>query len=510
MLDDTEKPQAMICLRWMLVMLLSAILPSMAPAQLRLARVFSDRMVLPADKPIPIWGSGIPGKKVIVRLADKEAYSFVEVDSSWQVVLPQRKASARPESLFISMGEETLTYRDILLGDVWLCIGQSNMEWPVSKEMHWQKEIHDAHQPLIRFMNPPPAGRNVFATPFRDSLLERLTVQRFYGWDGWQKCDSLTLPPMSAVAYFFAKRLQQDIDRPIGLINLSIGGAPLESFIGLDAMRSHPRFRVKTEGDWLTNDSLPVWVRERGRQNLGGSNARYADAVGPNHAFKPGFAYASGIVPLAPFPVKGVLVYQGESNAEEWARVVEYGDLFKLLVDEYRKLWKAPRLPFYWVQLSSIERVHWPMFRDVQRQLLEEVDHGGMAVTSDIGSRNDVHPRDKKTVGERLALWALKGTYGRDIEASGPMPAKARYRNGKLVVAFTHAKGGLRTSDGSPPSEFSIDGLSDAPASVKRRRIIILSARKPDFIFYGWKPYSGANLINRSGLPASTFKIPVR
>jgi sialate O-acetylesterase len=133
-----------------------------------------------------------------------------------------------------------------------------------------------------------------------------------------------------------------------------------------------------------------------------------------------------------------------------------------------------------------------------------------MAVTSDIGSRNDVHPRDKKTVGERLALWALKGTYGRDIEASGPMPAKARYRNGKLVVAFTHAKGGLRTSDGSPPSEFSIDGLSDAPASVKRRRIIILSARKPDFIFYGWKPYSGANLINRSGLPASTFKIPVR
>lgn len=482
----------------------------MVPAQLRLADVFSDHMVLPADKPIPVWGSGVPGKKVIVRLADKEAYSFVEVDSSWQVVLPQRKASDRSESLFISMGEENLTYRDILLGDVWLCIGQSNMEWPVSKEMHWQEEIHDAHQPLIRFMNPPPAGRNVFATPFRDSLLERLTVQRFYAWDGWRKCDSLTLPPMSAVAYYFAKRLQQDIDRPIGLINLSIGGAPLESFIGLDDMRGHLRFRSKADGNWLSNDSLPVWVRERGRQNLGEGNARYSDDFGPNHAFKPGFAYASGIVPLAPFPVKGVLVYQGESNAEEWARVVEYGDLFKLLIHGYRKLWKDSSLPFYWVQLSSIERVHWPMFRDVQRRLLDEVNHGGMAVTSDIGSRHDVHPRDKKTVGERLARWALKESYGMDIETSGPMPGKARYRNGKMVVAFTQATGGLATSNDSPPAAFSIDGISDIPAYIKRCRIIILSTRKPDFIFYGWKPYSDGNLINRSGLPASTFKIPVR
>ena len=494
----------------MLVLLLTAAFPSIASAQLRLAGVFSSGMVLPADVPIPVWGSGVPGKKVSARMADKEAHALVAEDSTWHLLLPLGKASDRPVKLSVSMGEETVTCQDILLGDVWLCIGQSNMEWPVSKEMHWKAEIQNARQPLIRIMNPPPAGRNVYGTPFNDSLLDRLTIQRFYGWDGWRQCDSLTLPAMSAVAYYFAKRLVQDIHRPIGLINLSIGGAPLESFIGLDAMRGHSRFRSKTEGDWLTNDSLPVWVRERGRQNLGDSNARYSDDLGPNHAFKPGFAYASGIVPLAPFPVKGVLVYQGESNAEEWARVVEYGELFKLLVDEYRTLWKNPRLPCYWVQLSSIERVYWPMFRDVQRRLLDEVNHGGMAVTSDIGSRNDVHPRDKKTVGERLALWALQETYGRDIEASGPLPRKARYRKGKLVVAFTHAKGGLATSDGTPPSAFSIDGASDAPAYIIGRRVIIPSAPKTDFIFYGWKPYSDANLINRSGLPASTFKIPVR
>ena len=408
LLADPEKPYSVKRLSHCPTFLLFAYLTvSTAFAQLRVSPVFSDRMLLQADKPIVVWGKGLPGKTVTARISNDQARTLVAADSTWELSLPKQKASGHPNRLIVAMEGETVALDDILFGDVWLCIGQSNMEWPMSREKHWDMEKAEADQPMIRFANPPPAGRYVYGVPYGDSLKDRLTTARFYDWDGWRVCDSQTVASMSAVAYYFAKRLRSDIDRPIGLINLSIGGAPLESFIGLDAMERHPRFQGKAKGDWLLNDSLPVWIRERGRQNVGGGNARFEDDMGPNHAFKPGFAYASGIASLSKMPIKGVLVYQGESNAEEEARVREYCELFRLMADGYRKAWRDNRLPFYWVQLSSIERPLWPMFRDVQRRLLDELDHVGMAVTSDVGMRNDVHPRDKRTVGETVSYTHL-------------------------------------------------------------------------------------------------------
>jgi sialate O-acetylesterase len=510
LLAAPEKPHPLTVRGVIGTLSLAFLLPSLAESQLRLERHFSDHMVLQRGRPIVINGFGHPGSRVSVLLDDSKRTTTVSADSTWEVRLPKRRASKRPLKLTVGMDGRSIILDDILIGDVWLCIGQSNMEWPMSREKHWGREKSEALQPLIRFANPPPAGRYVYGVPYGDSLKSRLTSDRFYAWDGWRRCDSQTVASMSAVAYHFAKRVRVSVDVPVGLVNLSIGGAPLESFIGVDDMAGHPVFRAKVKGNWLTNDALPVWIRERGRQNLGTGNFFYSDSLGPSHAFKPGFAYASAVDPLSQHPVKGVLVYQGESNAEEPPRVLEYGELFKLMVDSYRSLWKEPRLPFYWVQLSSIERPHWPLFRDVQRRMLETIGHSGMAVTIDVGARNDVHPTDKKTVGERLALLALAQTYGKPVVPSGPLPVAARFRESAVVVSFRHAGSGLKTSDGLEPREFSFGGMGDTKAILRGSRVVIPVDVRPDSIRYGWRPFSTGNLVNSVGLPASTFKIAVR
>jgi sialate O-acetylesterase len=319
---------------------------------------------------------------------------------------------------------------------------------------------------------------------------------------------------MSAVAYYFGEKILHDINVPIGLINLSVGGAPLETFIDKTVLENNKQYSAKANGDWLMNDDLPVWVRERGKQNVGSLQNVPADESGKNHAFKPGFAYSAGIEPMLLMPVKGILCYQGESNAQEIERVNEYAALSKLMVDDYRKKWHIPQLPFYFVQLSSIDTLKykgqlWPEFRNEQRKLLQLIPNSGMAVCSDIGAKDDVHPANKKDVGERLARWALNKTYGKDIIPSGPLPLSAKYANGKVVISFQYMARGLKTSDGKELKGFSIDGKNEASASIGDSGILILSEKKPEYIYYGWKSFSNGNLINSENLPASTFKIKV-
>jgi sialate O-acetylesterase len=388
------------------------------------------------------------------------------------------------------------------------------MEWPMMKEIHWKEEKINTKQPLIRFVNPPPAGRYVYGVAYTDSLNRRLNRNDFYLWYSWQSADSNTTRDMSAVAYYFARSIVDKENIPIGLINISIGGAPLETFISREALQRSKRFASKAEGNWLENKSLPEWVRQRGRENVGTNVIGYRDELGLNHAYKPGFAFESGIKPLLAMPVKGVIWYQGESNSLEKERVEEYRELMHLLIDDYRAAWKKPAMPFYWVQLSSIDTTNyksqfWPEFRDQQRKLLEDVKAGGMAVSSDIGFKDNVHPTNKKAVGERLARWALRQVYKENIVPSGPLPLQAEYKNGKLIISFQYAKG-LRTSDQKPLRGFSIDGHSEVAAVIANDRVLIEAKQKPAIVYYGWKPYSDANLVNAENLPASSFKINVK
>lgn len=490
------------------------LLPFISFGQLKMVNIFSDNMVLQRNEPIRIWGKASPGKIVCVSFANETKTTTVQNDSSWMISLTKQKANTHPQTIFISCGNEKFELENVLIGDVWLCSGQSNMEWPMMSEMHWSEEKYNALQPLIRLNNPPPAGRYVYGVAYTDSLNNRLTTTNFYQRTSWQSCDSNTVKAMSAVGYYFAKSVVEKEGIPIGLINLSIGGAPIETFISREAMANDKRFASKVQGDWLENNNLPAWTRERGKQNVGNNANGYKDDLGLNHAYKPGFAYESGVKPLLPFLVKGVLWYQGESNSLEKERVNEYKDLLHLLIDDYRKGWKKPDMPFYWVQLSSIDTTnyksqYWPQFRDEQRKLLSEVKNGGMAVCSDIGFKNDVHPTNKKVVGERLARWALMQVYSEDIVPSGPLPLNATFENENVIVSFQYAKG-LHTADGNALRGFSLDAKNEVEARIQNDKIIIPVSSKPSFVYYGWKPFSDANLVNEENLPASTFKIEVK
>lgn len=490
-------------------------IPLVAVSQLQLAGIFSDHMVLQREQPVHFWGTGIPGEKVLISFSNDKKEVIVKTDSSWSIYFKKQKANTVPQSIQILSNNENIELKNVLIGDIWICSGQSNMEWPMFKEMHFKDETKNTNQPLIRFYNPSPAARNVYGVAYTDSLNKRLNAKDFYQDVDWQICDSNTIKSMSAVGYYFAKNITASERIPIGLINFSIGGAPIETFISRETLQNSDYFKEKVNGNWLKNEHLPEWIRERGQQNVGDNKKGYGDDLGLNHAYKPGFAYASGIEPILLMPVKGILWYQGESNSLELARVNEYKDLLHLMINDYREKWNQPKMPFYWVQLSSIDTTnyqsqYWPQFRDEQRKLLNEVNDGGMAVSSDIGSKNDVHPADKKTVGERLAKWALNKTYNRNVVPSGPLPLDAKYENGKIVVTFQYTADGLQTADGKKLRGFSTDGKTETEAFIQYNTIVIDSKEKPDYIYYGWKPFTDANLVNSALLPASTFKLKFR
>lgn len=486
--------------------------PGILQAQVSLAGVFSNGMILQQQMPVSVWGKGVPGANVMVTLGTYSGQTAVNHDSTWVVQLPARPASREKYLMTIVSGNQKIVLNDLLFGDLWICIGQSNMEFPMDRELHWSEEKVKAGEPMVRFLNPHPAGKNIYGKPYPDSILHQLDTKFFFNWKGWQVCDSGSSRTMSAVAYYFARMVYRETGIPIGMIHLGMGGAPLETFISQEALAADPVFRQKLNGNWLFNDALPVWVRERGLQNLGSNQALPDDGRGPGHPFKPCFIYEAGIHPLLQFSIKGILCYQGESNAQEIQRVNEYAALCSLMVNDYRKKWNQPEMPFYYVQLSSIDSVRyrsqlWPAFREEQRKMMQLISHSGMIVSSDLGARDDVHPVNKKEVGERLARWALTRTYHRKGIPSGPLPAGISYKKGRIVVKFKYTGRGLQTSDGGPLTGFSVEGSGSVTATVQKRTVVIYTTNPPAYITYGWKPYSDGNLVNSASLPASTFQL---
>lgn len=488
--------------------------PLLANCQVKLASLFSDNMVFQRDQPVTIWGTAPAGSIITVQLDQEIKSSVTDSAQRWLVKLSPRAASVQPTEIYIADGIQQVSIHGILFGDVWLCIGQSNMEWPLSRDKYAKDELQVANIPLLRFYNPGFIGKNYFATAFSDSMYKLMEPATFYRPTTWTSADSITAKQMTAVGYYFGKYLTQELGVPIGLFNYSIGGAPLESFIDTQALLSHFQFNKKVKGNWLQNNELPVWVRERGMQNVGVFQSIDTHQNGVNHAFKPGFVYEAAIACLHQFPIRGILCYQGESNAQELSRVEEYKDLSTVLVEDYRNKWKQPQLPFYFVQLSSIDSVRyrsqlWPLFRDQQRILATSLPYAGMVVSSDVGALHDVHPTDKRIVGMRLSQLALEKTYGKLNLSANPQPLKAKYFRRKVVVFFSNTGGSLKTKQGERLLGFAIGEDSTLMAKIEGDKVIIPVKRKPAFITYGWRPYSNGNLYNATDFPLSTFKITV-
>lgn len=498
---------------------------------LALASVFGDHMVLQRDGPVPVWGTAAPRSEVTVAFAGRAVTTTADAAGRWRANLPALEASAEPRVLQVGAGGETVEIKDVLVGEVWICAGQSNMEWPLSKDSRAAVEMPRAANPLVRLLDLDFAGKYFFAKPFSDAIIARLTPEGFYRGE-WARCAPESAAPFSAIGYYFARDLQAALGVPVGVISLAVGGSPTEAWVSRETLAADSELRAMTAGNWLDNPALDPWCRQRGMENLGnalkaGKTVPDSDGGGPAHPFKPGFLWDAGMSPLIPIAMRGVLWHQGESNALSAWRAEQHEKLFPLLVRDWRARWRREArearddFPFLYCQLSSIEAVgykseNWPEFRDSQRRMAEKIPNVGMVVTSDVGARRDVHPREKSAVGSRLARLALAQTYGRAILPGGPVPMSATVQGGTLRVAFAHTGDSLRTSDGSAPRAFEMAGADGRfhPAEARLDGAsVLLSApavASPRQVRYGWTPYSEGNLVNSESLPASIFALQVK
>ncbi len=484
----------------------------------RFGRGIGARMVVQADRPFTAHGTGMPGMRVECEFGDTRRETTVGDDGRWRAEFPARKASFEPLRLRARSGDETLVADDILVGEVWICAGQSNMEWPVRRAALAAEALAEPIPDTIRLLDARP-GAWTHPAPYGAPEVERLAPARYFE-GAWRRADRESVAEVSAVGWWFARRLSAALGVPVGLVDLAVGGSPTEAWIPDDALASSAEWRPLVEGRWTANARLTDFCRRRGGENLGALLASGVaipgDATGPNHPFKPGFLWSAGLEPLLPVAVRGILWYQGESNAESPDRALEHRALMATLVDAWRARLDDAGLPFLVVQLPAMDRPAWPAFRESQRRLLGDRDGIAMAVAIDTGLRTDVHPPLKRPVGERLAELALARTYGRgDLPvAYGPTLLRADSRDGAIELSFECAGRGLATTDGTPVRHLEVagdDGVWRAATGTivgtSTLRVASPEVPEPRVARYAWVPFPEpvANLADTDGRPASPF-----
>lgn len=420
-------------------------------ADVRLPAVLNSHMVLQRDMPVPVWGRADPGEDITVSIDGQKSTTSADNDGRWKTVLPAMKADGRTHTLTVS-GKNTITLEDILVGDVWVGSGQSNMEWQLRNTQGSAEAIAAAKHPELRLFHvkkvqkPKPADDVEVTSP-------------------WTRCTPEAVPAFSAVLYYFGRRIHEETKVPVGLINSSWGGSPIEP--------------------WTVTDS------------------------------KSGGMYNGMIAPLQPFPIRGAIWYQGETNVLGKNGMAYFGKM-KDLIEGWRSTWNS-ELPFYFVQIAPwsgrYEPGQLPALWEAQVASLK-IPRTGMVVTTDlVDNIADIHPRNKLDVGERLARWALAKTYGRqDIIYSGPLFRSMEVDGDSIRIEFAHVADGLKSRDGEPLTEFQIAGedgaFVDAEAKIDGRSVVVSSEKvaQPKHVRFGWHKVANPNLVNSEGLPASPFQ----
>ena len=505
------------------LLLLVALLPLAIRAEITLAPLFTEHAVLQQGKAVPVWGRAAPGESVTVTFRDQTAHATAGKDGSWIIYLEPLNPGA-PADLVVT-GRNTIRLRDVVVGEVWVCSGQSNMEFTlcgppgsVYRVDNADAEVAAAHYPLIRQFK---VERAVAAQPADTAS------------GTWVVCSPETAGQFTAVGYFFARDLCERLGVPVGIINSTWGGTAIESWLSDAALKSDPACAVVDERWAKALADAPALRAAReatlaslARQEAGAkaeSPAKYAEFLskkpwlpplpGPDSPDTPRGLFNGMINPLLPGAIRGILWYQGETNV---SRPGEYGRLLAALITHWRLHWGQGDVPFFWVQLPNYRDagdasdVAWARLREAQARALA-LPNTGMVVTIDIGEPDNIHPRNKQEVGRRLALLARHSVYGIPGDWTGPVYQSVERAGAALRVHFAHADNGLMAHD-KPLAGFVLAGADrhfrPAAARIDGTTVVVSASDVPEpvAVRYAWADAPDANLFDGAGLPAAPFR----
>ncbi len=478
-------------------------------AQLHLPAIFGDHMVLQQKQANPVWGWGEPGEEVTVSIHGQSHTAKADEQGYWKVNLRPIPAGG-PYQMEIEGEKSKFFFDDVLVGEVWICSGQSNMAWTVNNSNSAELEILTANYPNIRLITVPRVGTQEAQDDFEGA---------------WSACTPETIKDFSAVGYFFGRRLHHALDVPIGLIDNAWGGSAAEAWVRRDVLAKDGRFDELMEhwedieadydydavlADWET--SVNEWESE-GSQ--GPKPRRPGNLMTGNH--RPANIYNGVLHPTIGYGIRGVIWYQGESNA---SRAYQYRDLFPLMIKHWREEWGQGDFPFYYVQLADFltetdqpQNSSWAELREAQTMTMDRLANVGQAVIIDVGEGRDIHPRNKQTVANRLARWALAKDYNFPIQFQGPTYQSMEIEGNKIILTFDHVGQGLYAFDTQQPQGFAIAGSDKefvwADAKIinsNQMEVWSEGIANPVAVRYAWADNPVCNMYNRDGFPMTPFR----
>lgn len=473
-------------------------------AEITVDHIYHSDMVLQQGRTIPITGTMTGSSKpVTVEFAGQKIKAEIK-GKKWCAKLQPMAASSEGRSMTISQADDQISLSNIRIGEVWLASGQSNMLWRLNQTGDRQA-IESANIPNLSFYHNEPqihTSPRVYTDAEKQKLLDG---QMYVG--SWSASSPGSVPRMSAVGFYFGRKLQEILGVPVGIIHSSLGGSEMMAWMPTETTRK--KYRSCLTPKWLDSKYMSAWVRGRASFNNKG------DKKAP-HPYQPTYLYKTGIEPWVRFPIAGVIWYQGESDAEI-QDMSQNRALLCDLIQGWRSEFNSPQLPFLMVQLprindSSSLRAYWPEFRHVQDAVSRQLKGVDYVVTTDLGSTNsDVHPPRKVEVGERLANLAALSVYGKDTPAHGPVVCNITpQEDGSLRLAFDHAAQ-LSTTDGQAPRHFEVAGKNGkffpAQATIEQNTIVLSSPQVPHPVSarYAWATFLTPNLVNEHALPAAPF-----
>ncbi len=495
-----------------------AALAFQARAELKLPAIFGDHMVLQQKQANPVWGWDNPGTEVTVKFAGQTKTAKAGADGKWTVKLDPLPANANPANLTIR-GTSQRELKDVLVGEVWVCSGQSNMQWSVLSSWDADLEIATAKFPNLRLISVPQVGTQEPQDDFKGE---------------WKACTPQTVGSFSAVGFFYGRVLHQMLDVPVGLINNAWGGSAAEAWVRRDVLEKDARFKSLLDS-WAVREkqlaseearlahekALADWKQKGDAAKKAGKSFTQRAPQGPQQVLggnqRPSNIYNGVLRPTIGYGIRGAIWYQGESNA---SRAFEYGYLFPLMIQHWRQEWGQGDFPFYWVQLADFKAEQaqpgdsdWAELRESQTKTQNAVKNGGQAVIIDLGESNDIHPKNKRDVAERLARIALARDYGVDIKWRSAEYKSVAIQGDKAVVTLDTFGSSLRTVDVSEVRGFAVCGEDRnwvwAEAKIVGKDRVEVSAKgvaKPVAVRYAWADNPVCNLFSVEGLPVTPFR----